>query len=119
MKELRFAPTHEWLQVLENGRGQIGISEHAQAELGDIVFLELPAVGSKLIKGESFATVESVKAVSELYAPVDGVVVSVNEALIEQPELLNQDPLHHWVVEIAEMGTSDDLLTEEDYLATL
>lgn len=87
----RYTKEHEWILV-EGSRGRVGITDYAQQQLGDVVFVELPDVGRALAAGESFGTVESVKAVSELYSPVPGKVAEVNSALNETPEKLNQDP---------------------------
>ena len=87
----RYTKDHEWIAV-EGDRGKVGITDYAQKQLGDVVFLELPEVGRKLKAGERFGTIESVKAVSELYSPVAGDVVEVNAPLAEKPETVNQDP---------------------------
>ena len=90
-EELKYTKEHEW--VKEDGNAvRVGITEHAQAQLGDVVFIELPEAGAQVISGDIFGTVESVKAVSDLYAPVSGEVVEVNEALEGTPELVNSDP---------------------------
>jgi glycine cleavage system H protein len=88
---LRYTKDHEWIRV-EGDRGTIGITDYAQNQLGDVVFLELPAVGRAVSAGETFGTVESVKAVSELFAPVSGEVVETNGALVSSPEIVNSDP---------------------------
>ena len=114
---LRYTKTHEWLKV-EDSRGKVGITYYAQDRLGDVTFVELPQVGTELTKGESFGTVESFKAVSELYAPVGGKVSQVNERLVERPELINQDPYGEgWilVVEIANPAEMEELLSPSDY----
>ena len=90
--DLHYARSHEWLRELADGTVEIGISDHAQHALGDLVFVEAPAVGRKLAAGEACAVVESVKAASDVYSPVAGEVVAVNEALVKAPELINQDP---------------------------
>jgi glycine cleavage system H protein len=87
----RYTKEHEWIAV-EGGRGRIGVTDYAQKQLGDVVFVELPEVGRKLKAGEQFGTVESVKAVSELYSPLAGEVVEVNAPLADKPETINQDP---------------------------
>lgn len=87
----RYTKDHEWIAV-EGDRGKVGITDYAQKQLGDVVFVELPEVGRKLKAGERFGTIESVKAVSELYSPVAGDVVEVNAPLAEKPETVNQDP---------------------------
>jgi glycine cleavage system H protein len=90
-EDLRYTKDHEWAQA-KDGLVRIGVTEYAQAQLGDVVFVELPALGRALKAGESFGTVESVKAVSDLYAPLAGEVVEINEALAKTPETVNQDP---------------------------
>ncbi len=90
-EDRRYTKEHEWVR-LEGDRGTVGITDYAQEQLGDVVFLELPEVGRKLSPGEGFGTVESVKAVSELYSPVAGEVVEVNSALAQKPEVVNRDP---------------------------
>ena len=90
-EDLRYTKDHEWVRV-QDGRGTVGISEHAQKQLGDVVFLELPAVGRTVAQHETFGTVESVKAVSELFAPLSGEVLEVNTALSQKPEQINADP---------------------------
>jgi glycine cleavage system H protein len=89
--DLRYSKDHEWIRV-EGDRGRVGITHYAQEQLGDVVFLELPEVGRKLKENEVFGTVESVKAVSELFSPVAGEVVEVNTELVKKPELVNSDP---------------------------
>jgi glycine cleavage system H protein len=95
----RYTKDHEWIE-LTGDRGKVGITDYAQQQLGDVVFLELPEVGAKLTAGQSFGTIESVKAVSELYAPVSGEVVDVNVALRQKPEAVNTDPHASWMVVI-------------------
>jgi glycine cleavage system H protein len=120
---LKFTASHEWLEPVE-GDAVIGITDHAQAELGDIVFLELVAVGSRLATGDSFGSIESVKAVSELYSPLSGTVSARNEALIAKPETINTDPYGDgWMLRI----TPDDpsaftdaaLLSHDTYQSSL
>ena len=113
-EDLQYTKTHEWVRT-EGDTATIGITEHAQDELGDIVFVELPDEGDTFDAGESFGTVESVKAVSDLYAPVGGEVVEVNSALEDAPERINEDPYGEgWIVKLR---TSDeaDLLSAEEY----
>ncbi len=90
-QDLKYTSAHEWLRIADD-EVVVGITEHAQDQLGDVVFVELPAVGTQLQRGASFGVVESVKAVSDLYAPIAGEVLAVNEALPKAPELVNQDP---------------------------
>ncbi|MGH9803980.1 MAG: glycine cleavage system protein GcvH [Candidatus Acidiferrales bacterium] len=113
----RYTKEHEWIRV-EGGVGTVGITHHAQDKLGDIVFVELPAVGRKLEATESFGSVESVKAVSDIYCPVAGEVAEVNAALAEHPEILNQDPHGAgWLVKLklADARAVDGLLSARDY----
>ena len=113
---LKYTKDHEWI-ALAGDRGRVGITEYAQQQLGDVVYLELPEVGAQLKAGQSFGTVESVKAVSELYAPVSGEVVEVNDALKAAPETLNKDPHGTWmiVVKLADAGEAGTLLDATQY----
>ena len=116
--EVRYTKEHEWIQT-DGRRARVGITDYAQKQLGDVVYLELPSVGKTLKQGESFGTVESVKAVSDLYAPVSGTVVEVNTALAEHPEEINRDPRGSWMValEIADPLELEQLLTATQYSA--
>lgn len=119
--ELRYASSHEWVRA-EGGRATIGITDHAQHELGDVVYLDLPKVGQTFRAGATFGTVESVKAVSDLYAPVSGEVVEVNEALADAPEGINIDPYSEgWmmVLQMSDPSELDALLDAAAYEATL
>ena len=97
---LKYAESHEWMRAESDGTVTIGISDHAQAALGDLVYVELPAVGRKLSAGEACAVVESVKAASDVYAPIAGEVVAINEALASKPETLNEDAYAAWLFRI-------------------
>lgn len=116
-KELRYSEEHEWVKV-EGDKVRIGITEFAQSELGDIVFVELPEVGTEIKSDEPFGSVESVKTVSELYAPISGKIVEVNEELNDNPEYVNESPYEKaWmiVVEPSDISQVDQLLTAEQY----
>jgi glycine cleavage system H protein len=116
-QNLKYTKEHEWLR-LEGETGIIGITQHAQDQLGDVVYVELPAVGSKLKAGATFGTVESVKAVSDLYAPVTGEVTAVNEALGSSPEQVNKDPYGQgWMlkVKLTNRKEVDALMSPADY----
>lgn len=116
-KDLRYSEEHEWVKV-EGNTVRVGITDFAQDELGDIVFVELPEIGTELKVNEPFGSVESVKTVSELYAPISGKVVEVNNELSDSPELVNQSPYDKaWfiVVEPADSSELEKLLTPEDY----
>ena len=99
-KELKYADSHEWMRAEDDGTVTIGITDHAQEALGDLVFIELPAVGRKLAKGEACAVVESVKAASDVYAPIGGEVVAANTAVTTAPESLNADAYTAWLFRI-------------------
>src|SRR5215467_6490054 len=99
-KELKYTNEHEWIRV-EDGTATIGITDYAQNSLGDIVFVELPKSGAELAQGKSFGTVESVKAVSELYSPASGTVTEINSSLTDSPEQINKDAHGAWMVKIA------------------
>jgi glycine cleavage system H protein len=119
--DVRYANDHEWAKP-ENDKTTIGISDYAQAQLGDIVFVELPQVGANFMKGEQFGTVESVKAVAELYMPLGGEVLSVNKALEESPELLNKAPYSEgWIIRVKASDPSElnNLMSKEAYLGML
>jgi glycine cleavage system H protein len=114
-----YTKEHEWIRV-ENGDVTIGITHHAQQELGDIVFVELPQIGANFSAGDTLGTVESVKAVSDVYAPVGGEVIEVNEALNNKPELINEDPHGDgWIAKLrlADKGELEGLLSADDYEA--
>ena len=114
-QELQYTRSHEWIRT-EGDTVTIGITDHAQDELGDIVFIELPEQGATLEAGDSFGTVESVKAVSDLYTPVGGEVVEVNEALDSSPEKINEDPYGEgWIVKLRVSDEGADLLSASDY----
>ena len=116
-QELRYSKEHEWVKV-EDGTARIGITHFAQAELGDIVFVELPQIGDELKKDEPFGSVESVKTVSELYAPISGKVVEVNTELEDSPEFVNESPYEKaWmvVIEAPSKDEVEELMTAEQY----
>lgn len=120
-EDLKYTREHEWVSV-EGNVATVGITDHAQSQLGDVVFVELPAVGDRVEKSDACGVVESTKAVSDVYAPVSGEVTEVNDDLPDNPELLNEDPYGDgWMVKIA-LGDAtdlDDLLTAEEYRAYL
>ncbi|OCA87633.1 glycine cleavage system protein H [Bacillus sp. FJAT-27225] len=116
-KDLRYSEEHEWVKV-EDGKVRIGITHFAQSELGDIVFVELPEAGDEITANEPFGSVESVKTVSELYAPISGKVVEVNEDLADSPEFVNESPYEKaWmvVVEPADMSEVEKLMDAAKY----
>ncbi|CAH0303724.1 Glycine cleavage system H protein [Peribacillus sp. Bi96] len=116
-KELRYTKEHEWVKT-EDGTVRIGITAFAQSELGDIVFVELPEVGDELKANEPFGSVESVKTVSELYAPISGKVVEVNDDLSDNPEYVNESPFEKaWMIVLEPANSSDieNLMSAEEY----
>jgi len=115
-ENLKFAKSHEWVREEADGEVLIGISDYAQDQLGDVVFVELPEVGDTVDAGGELGTMESVKAVSEFYAPVAGKVVAVNERLQDEPELVNAAPFGEgWLVRLAASGAEGDLMTAAEY----
>jgi len=112
--DLKYTKDHEWVRV-SGADAQVGITDYAQKQLGDVVYLELPQVGRALKKGEVFGTIESVKAVSELYSPVDGEVTEVNAALVQNPETVNKDPHGAWMIAVKVTGGDGDLLDAGAY----
>lgn len=115
-QDLQYTKSHEWVRADDNDTATIGVTDHAQEELGDVVFVELPSVGDSFDKGETFGTVESVKAVSDLYAPIGGEVVEANAALEDSPEKINEDPYGEgWIVKLKTSGSTDDLLSAAEY----
>ncbi|MDP4494130.1 glycine cleavage system protein GcvH [Vibrio sp. AH4] len=121
-KTLKFTESHEWVRDNGDGTVTIGISEHAQEMLGDVVFVELPEIDAEIDAGDSFSLVESVKAASDIYAPVTGAVIEVNEELQNSPELINEEPYDGgWIVKV-KMSDPDelkDLKDAEEYLASI
>jgi len=115
-KDFKYTKEHEWIQVTGN-TATVGITSHAQESLGDIVFIELPKVGAQLAAGKSFGTVESVKAVSELYAPASGKVTAVDDTLNQTPENVNKDAHAAWMIklELSNPGETSGLLSADDY----
>ncbi len=117
---VRYTEDHEWAAV-DGDTVRIGVSDYAQDQLGDIVYVEMPEVGDMFEKGDEFGTLESVKAVSELYLPMGGEVVAVNDALLETPESINQEPYGSWIIEIrpTDPAEYEELMNAEDYVDML
>ncbi|AFC87140.1 glycine cleavage system protein GcvH [Frateuria aurantia] len=116
--DLKFLKSHEWARIEDDGLVRVGISDHAQSQLGDLVYVELPEVGASLQAGAGLAVVESVKAASDIYAPVSGEVVEVNAALLDQPEIINEDAYGAgWVVllKVSDRAELDELLDADAY----
>lgn len=118
--ELKYASSHEWARLEEDGTVTVGITEHAQQALGDVVFVEAPDVGTVLAAGDEAGVVESVKAASDIYAPISGEVIEINEALADEPETVNADPYHDgWFFKLqpSDVSELENLLDAEAYQA--
>ncbi len=113
-EELKYAKTHEWVKE-EDGLYVIGITDYAQDALGDIVFVNLPAVGDEVTAGEAFGDVESVKAVSDVFSPISGKVAAVNEAVLDDPALVNSDCYSAWLIKVEDVSGLEDLLDSSAY----
>jgi glycine cleavage system H protein len=116
-EDCRYLETHEWVRM-EDGRARVGISDFAQDELGDVVFVELPSEGDTVAQEADFGVIESIKAVSDLYAPVSGTVAATNDRLVDEPELVNEDPFGDgWMLELEDVdeGELDALLSPDAY----
>lgn len=114
---LRYSASHEWVKELGNGTVEIGLTDYAQDSLGSLVFVNLPQVGDEVTAGDVFADVESVKAVSDVYSPVSGEVVEVNETLLDAPENINDDPYGAWLIRVGSVTAWEDLLDAAEYNA--
>lgn len=115
-EDMKYSKSHEWVKE-EGDEVVIGLTDYAQSELGDLVFVNLPEEGDELTVGESFADVESVKAVSDVYAPVSGVVSEINEELLDTPELINEAPYDAWFVKVKDISEKEELLSAGEYQA--
>lgn len=113
-QELKYTKTHEWVKEAD-GVMEIGLTDFAQHELGDIVFVNLPQAGDSVSVGDTFADVESVKAVSDVYSPVTGVVEEVNEELLDTPEAVNADPYGAWFIRVKDVEETEDLMDAKEY----
>ena len=116
--ELKYSASHEWVKE-EDGVYVIGLTDYAQSALGDIVFINLPEEGDEVTAGESFADVESVKAVSDVFSPVTGTICAVNEELLDDPAQVNEDPYGAWLIKVETVTATEDLLDAEGYAAVV
>lgn len=116
-KELLYAKTHEWVQKLDDGSVLVGLSDKAQADLGDLVFVNLPVVGDSVEAEGILCDVESVKAVSDVYSPVAGTISEANESLVDAPEAINSDPYGTWIAKLTDVSGLEDLLSADEYIA--
>jgi len=118
MSKIYYAPSHEYV-IVDGNIGHIGISDYAQKALGNIVYVDMPEQGDDVTAGEEFGAVESVKAAEDLMSPVSGAVLNINEALLDNPRLLNEDPMANWIIEVELTNPAelDELMDEEAYAA--
>lgn len=114
-KELMYSKSHEWVDFVDDNTAYIGLTDYAQKELGDLVFVNLPEEGDEVEAEETFADVESVKAVSDVYSPISGTVAEINEDLLDAPEEINNDPYEAWFVKIADITDKGDLIDAKAY----
>ena len=116
-EELKYTRDDEWVQMLDDTTALVGITDYAQSEMGDLVFINLPVAGDPIVAGEALCDVESVKAVSDVLSPVTGDIAEVNEDLADAPETLNSDPYGAWIAKIENITDFDELLSAEEYRA--
>ena len=117
LEQLRYTKTHEWVEETGEGTVRVGLTDFAQQEMSDLVFVNLQQVGDPVPAGEVFADVESVKAVADIYSPVSGVVTAINETLLDDPGAINADPYGSWFIEVGEATVGEDLLDAAAYTA--
>lgn len=117
--DLMYTKSHEWVKMQEDGSALVGLSDYAQDALGDLVFVNLPEAGDEVQVGESFADVESVKAVSDVYSPLTGVVGAINENLLDTPEAINEAPYDAWFIKVCDITDKEELMDAEAYEAFL
>lgn len=117
LDNLFYTESHEWVKFEDDGTATVGITDFAQSELGDIVYVNLPEVDDVMEAGKRFCDVESVKAVSDVYAPISGTIVEVNETLMDSPESVNEDAYEAWFVKVSDVNNKDRLMSAEAYVA--
>ncbi|MDQ5983549.1 MAG: Glycine cleavage system H protein [Eubacteriales bacterium SKADARSKE-1] len=115
LKDLMYTKTHEWIKMTGDKKAKIGLTDFAQDSLGSLVFVNLPEVGDEVSKDDSFGDVESVKAVSDVFSPVNGKVSAINEELLDSPEKINESAYDAWLIEVEDIEENKDLLTPEQY----
>ena len=115
LENLNYAKTHEWVDFINDTTARIGISDFAQHELGDLVFINLPEVGDTITAGDAFGDVESVKAVSDIISPVTGVVSAVNQDILDHPESINENPYDSWFIEVEDITEKPELMSASEY----
>lgn len=114
---LMYSKSHEWVKFLEDGTALVGITDFAQSELGDIVFINLPVVGDEVVMEEALGDVESVKAVSDILCPISGTVAEINEELLDRPQAINEEPYEAWLIRVENITGKEDLLDAAEYEA--
>lgn len=119
LDNLKYSESDEWVEEIADGVVKVGITDYAQSEMGDLVFVNLPEVGDEVTAGEAFADVESVKAVADVKSPVTGVVTAINEELLDAPEKINEDAYGAWFVEVSEVSATEDLMDAAAYTAKI
>jgi len=112
---LLYAKTHEWVEMINDTKARVGISDFAQHELGDLVFVNLPEPGDNVTAGQAFGDVESVKAVSDIISPLTGTIAAINEELLNSPEKINEDPYGSWLIEVEEISGKEALMRPAEY----
>ena len=117
LEGLKYTKSHEWVKENEDGTVTVGLTDYAQQELGDLVFVNLPEVGDAVTAGEAFGDVESVKAVSDVFSPVSGDVAEINEELLDAPQMINETPYDAWMVKVENVGDAEELLSAAEYEA--
>lgn len=117
--ELKYSKSHEWVKMLDETTALVGITDYAQKELGDLVFINLPMEGDEVTKETPFCDVESVKAVSDVFSPVTGTVTAVNEALLDDPAQVNEAPYEAWLIKVSQVSDTEELLDAEGYEAVV
>jgi glycine cleavage system H protein len=115
LENLSYAKTHEWVSFINDTTARIGISDFAQHELGDLVFINLPEEGDAVTAGDAFGDVESVKAVSDILSPVTGVISAVNQDVLDKPESINENPYDSWFIEVTDITVKSELMTASEY----
>lgn len=118
-ENLKYTKSHEWVELFEDGTMKVGLTDYAQKELGDIVFVNLPEVDDRVTAGEAFGDVESVKAVSDVISPADGVVLEINEELLDAPQQVNEDPYGAWFIKVGDIDAAEDLMDAQTYEAII
>ena len=116
-EELKYSKSDEWVKLLDDGTALVGITDFAQSEMGDLVFINLPEVGDETTRGEAFGDVESVKAVADLVSPLTAEVLEINEELLDAPQKLNEDPYGAWIIKVGNITDTEELLSAADYAA--